>query len=184
MKSKVDLSVFGRYSLVLLLFFATISCDQKEVLLKNGWFIIDGKYQGQRIEFNTLARVKLIYKQGSERIDFYQDGNIDLPGIQSPSISAKWIINGSHVKFDVDSSKYVAIGEDELSSLASGNFKAMNRNSRALYIKETIGEVWKIYEETFTYSISRDTLILQSNKTRIRAVRDRTSEDLLKVIKP
>src|SRR5690349_10885309 len=85
-----------------------LSCGQKRELVKNTWIVIDGTFMGRPIEFHSTDLLKFTDRTGSEikNLNFSKDQTIVLPGINSPNISARWVIEDDKVRFSVDSIRY------------------------------------------------------------------------------
>lgn len=174
------------------LIFLLSTCGQRRVLLENNWHVVDGTYMGQPIEFHNTDLIKLYDQYGNEirSLNFSKNGTIELPGINSPNISARWTIDDGQIRFSVDSMRYAIYNTIELnlSFLDASDSIPSKQESKEetednvinpLRTKE-FKKAMEIYEQSFEYSISRDTLILEGQKGRIRAVRDRTVENLFR----
>ena len=172
----------------LIIFLST--CGQKSELIKNSWLVVDGTYMGQPIEFHSTDLLKFSDRYGNEikSLNFSKDGTVGLPGINSPNISARWIVTDGQIIFSVDSARYSiynTIGTD-LSFLDTSDSIPSREESEP---KQTIinplttkefKKAMEIYGQRFNYYISRDTLMLVGQKGEIRAVRNRTVDDLFR----
>ena len=166
------------------------TCGQKSELIKNSWVIVDGNYMGQPIEFHITDLLKFSDRNGSEikSFNFSKDGTVGLPGINSPNISAKWTVADGQIIFSVDSTRYSIYNtiDSDLSFLDTSDSIQSKKKSEPkqkiinpLATKE-LKKAMEIYGQRFNFYISRDTLMLVGQKGEIRAVRDRTVDDLFR----
>lgn len=168
------------------------TCGQRRELIKNNWLVVDGTYMGQPIEFHSTDLIKFSDRYGNEikNLNFSKDGTIGLPGINSPNISAKWTIEDGQIRFSVDLTRYSIYNtiDSDLSFLDASDSIARKQENKGETEEKIINPLMtnefkramEIYEQSFDYYISRDTLMLEGQKGRIRAVRDRTVDDLFR----
>ncbi len=168
------------------------TCGQKNELMKNSWLVVDGTYMGQPIEFRNTDLLKFSDRNGNEikSLNFSKDGTIGLPGINSPNISAKWVIEDGQVRFSADSTRYSIYNtiDSDLSFLDTSDSIPYKEESESKQKQEIINplttnefkKAMEIYGQPFNYYISRDTLMLEGQNGIIRAVRDRTVDDLFR----
>lgn len=166
------------------------TCGQKDELIKNNWLVVDGTYMGQPIEFHSTDSIKFFDNYGNEikSLNFSKNGTIDLPGINSPNISAKWTIREGKITFSVDSVRYAIYNRIDISFLDTTDsvpFKQESKDElkqRIVNPQTTIEfkKAMEIYGQSFDYYISRDTLVLLGQRGRIQAIRDRTIDDLFR----
>jgi hypothetical protein len=165
---------------MLLLLLILLACDRRTSLIDNSWILVAGTMDGKPIAFESTERLFLINQNGEiiRQLDFYEDQTISLPGIHSNNISAIWTLEEEKIRFSIDSSSYLMFAP---SSIKSGD------SSASSYLRNRLLELEKpmqIYGQDFEFRISHDTLQLFSSTVKLWAVKDRTIEKMMKVIKP
>jgi len=146
--------------------------------------MIDGQHKGVKIKFHNTDPIRLVNPQGLESFSFRKDGTIILPGINTGNLEASWSSEGDKITFqlwDKPHRKWHAAKDSLITNSLSATMDSL---SNKLAIDPDFEYAREVYERTFTYVIMRDTLVLWSDRTALRAVGDHTIDNLLKPIKP
>ena len=102
-------------------------------LTKDGpWCVGSIYYKGRLIQPHTLHTVYMVQKNGKapciENISFDNDGNIQLPGINSRAIAGEWL---------VDSTKKLQLNVDTLKDIFQGSYDISVSSSKLVLRSKT-----------------------------------------------
>lgn len=176
--------------LIILIFFGCISCNYRRDALQNGsWIIEEGYYNGKRIEFKSTNLLQLANVNGDILISlkFFEDGTITLPGINSSDIRAKWDLIDGKLTLRIDSAEYSSIYDKDLvwkdlnlyMNSDSSNSSGTKEERRIDPLRTSnFEQAMKIYENPFELNFEGDNLILESNSSKIVAVKDRSIDKM------
>jgi hypothetical protein len=180
--------------LIFLLLIVIYGCDidsTESKLTSESWIIEKGYYQGVEIEFERDETFILSNRHGKRYIDltFFKDNKILLPGVDIYAISAKWKLNGDQITFTVDTADYYRMNYIDKASEMTAIFKNDStlvdslHKLQTLKINSDIAKIkysFKVYENPFIIKrLDKQELILESETTKIYAVRDNTLDGIL-----
>lgn len=190
-----------RRIVVLVVFIAIIlSCNERNKLFEGRWIIIEGFYKNKKIEFLSTNLIRVSDNKGNINpiLDFFENGKILLPGINSNDVRANWKVADDKLFFYIDSAKYNRKFED---SYNYSSLKPLMENDSSYYVfidslsrvdsirdsiwKETnplftneFSSAMNVYSNPFSIKFEGDYLKLVSKTTVMIAVKDRSSDKL------
>lgn len=186
----------------LILLMSLIGCDQKGELSKGNWIITEGTYKGKKIHFLSTDLIQFRDASGNinSNLKFFEDGRITLPGINSSDVRGRWIVIDEKLYLSIDTAKYDFIYKTHekpqyLSSLIENDIqqkryldslerldsiKLINWQKKNPLLSNEFRDIMKVYSNPFEIKIKGDVLILESNTTTLKALKDRSIEKMFK----
>jgi hypothetical protein len=167
----------------------------KESALKNErWNVVEGAFKNEPLNFDNRSLFRMVDRNGKilVRLTFDKNGKIDLPGINTPDLPASWELIDGKIVFIIDTIRFRYIyqqqdfdyfrkdsiqhDEDRVEAKEGVIGFADFGNSNTGY---DLTNAVNVYQSPFDFSFSGDSLIMISETTTIKAVKDRTFENLL-----
>jgi hypothetical protein len=83
-----------------------LSCKERK-LEGTSWTLVEAEYKDKPVRIGASTPVVLVLEGKSlNSIEFYEDGTVKLPGLNSPDVFANWKVIDNKIYFGFDSVRY------------------------------------------------------------------------------